>query len=152
MILLFRIPRYLTLNGLSSRKRHFLLDTLYITGLQDYRNLVQFQHRLKAVGLWGSQDFDQVTCVKECARNASKRQPPAQISATPLLFSMEVTDRFDTYIVEQITILEVSPDSVPPALPSSLSSPSCLSFSVIHIPFLSVITSPSESQFSFLVY
>jgi hypothetical protein len=74
--------------------------------------------RLRVVGLWGGQDFDQVARIKEYARNFSKTQlPPTQISAAPLVCSMEVTDRIDAYIVEQITILDVSPDLVPPALP-----------------------------------
>jgi hypothetical protein len=33
---------------------------------------------------------------------------------------MEVTDRFDAYIVEQITIFDISPHSLPQALPGAV--------------------------------
>jgi hypothetical protein len=69
------------------------------------------------LGLWDNKSFDQVAYIRRYAQRSSEGKSGTQVSATPLVFSMEPTRIFGSFDVEKIMIFDASPNSIPPALP-----------------------------------
>jgi hypothetical protein len=65
------------------------------------------------MGLWDSQAFDQVVCIWRCAQSPLRGEPGAQVSAMPLVFSIEPTCILGSFDVEKIMIFDTSPNSIP---------------------------------------